>query len=770
MDRDSTTDKKAFLSLSISNYALIFLFIVATFFTGIGLYAYSSIEQARSNIQQNNRLAADEELKQSVSYLMDTVGLVTKQIPNWDEVFQQLENPAYYSYWRKYRLLSAGILPDYIESAEVFDRNGNALAILSDSVFPPRINVKSLQPMLVLDDDTINLVVYFPIKRSVKNGGIEGYLGLRLPFIKTLLKYYRFRFIDTDTLVKSDTENLQIPLDESVSVLSFELKSSPEATTMMEIVKATVIQLASIVGILCLLFYFLMVYLLGKPLVEISEYIDKLLHSNPGNLTGGVNARFPVAELEKVRSSLNTYRSDLEKAQGDIDEKNQELWVLAHHDTLTGMLNRRAFELEWSNSKQLLSRRRVGIGLILFDINHFKAINDSYGHQVGDEVLRAISACIQKALRNSEKLYRIGGDEFAAIIIGSSPEDELVLSQRCIDFVEANDFTTLGVKETVRIGCGISHCQADEIDKLNNLQWQADVAVYQAKRPGIRRPVLFSDEMADGTEAVFSSWISNAVYEAVTNGTGIEIHYQSIVNTHTHDVAYFEALLRIRYEGELVPPSHIFPIVTTRRMETEMDRAIIARVEEDLSKEYIPLGSGVSINLSGESVAHKDVVEWLMPLTDYTQRYYIVVEVTETSLITQMSSAARNLTMLRKLGFKVALDDFGSGYSSLRYLTSMPVDIVKFDISLIQGMMDDRLRKLVEEMAAMLIGLGYDLVAEGIETEALLKIVNAAGFNLSQGFLFSKPTRNRRQLKASMSPSLSEIKKAISTNSHLKLL
>jgi EAL domain-containing protein (putative c-di-GMP-specific phosphodiesterase class I) len=237
------------------------------------------------------------------------------------------------------------------------------------------------------------------------------------------------------------------------------------------------------------------------------------------------------------------------------------------------------------------------------------------------------------------------------------------------------------------------------------------------------------------------------------------MHYQPIVYTGTGNVAYYEALLRIRYEGELVPPSHIFPIVTMRQMEHALDRTVIDKVHEDLVQQFIPAGSGISINLSAESVGHKDVVEWLMPLTDFTQSYYIVIEVTETSLITQISSAARSLTILRKLGFKVALDDFGSGYSSLRYLTSMPVDIIKFDITLIQGMMDDRLGKLVEKMASMLNGLGYDLVAEGIETEELLDKVKAAGFNLSQGFLFGQPTRDRKKISAVGASPISAINK-----------
>jgi len=749
--------KKSFFPLSISNYALIFLFLATALITGMGFYAYSSIGQARENIHANNRLAADEELTQAVSFLMNSVNTISAQVTNWDELFQQLDNPAYYSYWREYRLLKADVLPGYVESAEIFEANGNVLAELSNSKFPLHIDVTTLTPQLDLQDSSASLIVYMPIKRGSRNDEVEGYLGLRIPFIKTLVNLYHFRYIDINKLNVSAAENRLIPLDEVASVLSYRLISSPEVETMMTIVNKTVIQLAAIVGILCLGFYFLMVYLLGKPLLEISEYIDKLLHTDPGSLTGGTNAYFPVAELEKVRTSLNKYHADLEKAHSDLDEKNQELWLLAHHDTLTGMLNRRAFEAEWHNSRELLSRRRLGIGLILFDVNHFKAINDSYGHQVGDEVLIAISSCVQKVLRKAEKLYRIGGDEFAAIIIGSRPEDELELAQRCIDAVEENDFTKMGIRETVRISCGIAHCQADELDRLNNLQWQADVAVYQAKRPGVTRPVLFTDDMADGTEAVFSSWMSNAVYEAVTHGTGIEVHYQPIVNNCSQDVAYFEALVRIRHENEMVPPSHIFPVVTARQMETQMDRSIIAKVQQDLSSQFIPSGSGVSINLSAESVAHKNVVEWLSPLTGFTRSHYIVIEVTETSLITQISSAVRNLEILRKLGYKIALDDFGSGYSSLRYLTSMPVDIIKFDISLIQGMMDDRLKTLVEEMAGMLIGLGYELVAEGIETDELLQKIIAAGFHRSQGYLLGKPTRDKELINQKITPALTEV-------------
>ena len=138
-------DKKTVFPLSINNYALLFLFVVVAFFSSIGVYAYSSIEEARTNIHHNNRLAAAEELNQSVAHLVNTVTALQKHISNWDELFQQLDNPAYYSYWREYRLLKADILPDYIDNEEVFDRNGRALAFMTDSVFQEKIDITSIE-------------------------------------------------------------------------------------------------------------------------------------------------------------------------------------------------------------------------------------------------------------------------------------------------------------------------------------------------------------------------------------------------------------------------------------------------------------------------------------------------------------------------------------------------------------------------------------------------------------------------------------------------
>ena len=153
-------------------------------------------------------------------------------------------------------------------------------------------------------------------------------------------------------------------------------------------------------------------------------------------------------------------------------------------------------------------------------------------------------------------------------------------------------------------------------------------------------------------------------------------------------------------------------------------------------------GSGVSINLSGPTIINKNIPEWLAAFRPLLTDYRIVLEVTETALITQVAIASEHLSQLRDQGFEIALDDFGSGYSSFRYLASMPVDTVKFDISLIRSLADDSQRRIVEHLVAMISEIGHRLVAEGIEDEDTLESVRQAGFTLGQGYFFGRPSES----------------------------
>ena len=244
------------------------------------------------------------------------------------------------------------------------------------------------------------------------------------------------------------------------------------------------------------------------------------------------------------------------------------------------------------------------------------------------------------------------------------------------------------------------------------------------------------------------------MFEAIRDSDLIELSYQAVMRLPLVRKEYVEALARIRVNGELIRPDAIFPIVQARKLDADFDLSVIRAVTRDLGNGQLPAGQGVSINLSAPSIVNAHVVDAMLQLVSSERDRKIVVEITETALITQMETASANINLLRKAGALVALDDFGSGYSSLRYLATMPVDLVKFDISMVRLLEHGEARQklILEEIAGMVITAGYELVAEGIETREQLDKIIGLGFTHAQGFYFGWPGEEV-ELRLSSSPS-----------------
>jgi EAL domain-containing protein (putative c-di-GMP-specific phosphodiesterase class I) len=246
--------------------------------------------------------------------------------------------------------------------------------------------------------------------------------------------------------------------------------------------------------------------------------------------------------------------------------------------------------------------------------------------------------------------------------------------------------------------------------------------------------------MTENTDVLFSSSINNLVFKAMENDDLIEMHYQPISNLETDKVDYYEALLRIKDHDKLVMPSTIFPIIAERRLEAEFDAVILGKITKDIAQGKIPAGTGITFNVSGPGLIDAQVQEKINALAAYLPQYKLIVEVTETALITQLHVASKILNGLREQGFLIALDDFGSGYSSLSYLSNMPVDCVKFDISLVRQLLEgSRQSIIIENLATMVIKAGYDLIAEGVESKDVLAKLKEIGFKRGQGYFFGMP-------------------------------
>ncbi len=723
--------------LSILHYSVLFAAAALLLFAAFGWLTATELRTLRANVEQSNLKQANQELERAIDRVRDEAGKVAAGFAAWQEVRQQLQAPQYYAYWRNHRMMSAGILPDFVTNAAIYGPEGRALDSHGNGLLPA-----SLDPAALGDQLTLGPAPQLLFFRPVAEAGTDrvlGFVGLRAPFFPLLYRLNRFRIIDTDTLRLRAVDAEQIAAAQMLPAFDYQLLANPETAAMEQLMTTALIKVGVVLGLVTLLFYPALVYLVARPLHIIGQHLDHLKQSTGGMLLRQLHHRLPVAELEKIRRSLNEYQSQLYEVHSNLDEKNRELWALAHRDPLTGVANRRALEDYWESIRDLSTTLHFPLCFALLDINHFKAINDSYGHQVGDQVLLAVAENIARVLGSHHHVYRLGGNEFATLLADFGPEQALRLAEDCQAAVAEHPFEHLGIEEPIRISVGLACLEAGKTPDLQLLQRRADVAMYIAKRPGGRQVVLFTPELNADARGLFSSWASSAVYEAIASGQGLTIFYQPIVDLDAERIRYYESLVRIESENELLLPSEIFPLVEARKLESELDRAILRRILADLDKGKPPLKTGISINISGPTIVLPEIRDWLRPFRDYMQNYYFVVEITETALITQLGAAQDNLRALQQMGFSVALDDFGSGYSSLRYLAGMPVDIVKFDISLVHSLREQPQRQIVLGLAKMIEEVGYALVAEGIEDRATLDLVRKAGFQYAQGNYLGRP-------------------------------
>lgn len=726
---------------TIQMYAFGFIIFMSLVFGIIGWSMQHKLNTIRDEGSSRNHQAALAELGHVFRLISNDVQKNAELIAKQDETKHQFFNADYYQYWRDNRILSATAQAKYLLAVELYTAKGKSLAERTTADMPKLITALDMASFVSHQNGRYFLYLFYPVKIDEANPtSLYGYIGYKLDLIQALKTEQRFSYANIESLNLKIKDNEKIPFDEIMSNVEFSLIPNTENLALAASVEKFQRQMLFSMIVLYFLFYLLLSSVLSAPLRRLSLHIDELRRGRGGLLTKQYTRSLPMAELEKVRISLNDYQSKLEEMHLSLNEKNDELWQLAHHDPLTGIYNRRGFEEDWKHMLSVSSGHRLGVALILFDCDHFKAINDTYGHPTGDQLLQAITLTLQNTLRHGDRLYRIGGDEFATLFLDIDLPLALHTAERCIEAISLYDFTSMGIKEPVRISAGMAYATGTDTERLTALPKQADVAMYHAKRPGKNKIAVFEPSMTENTDIIFSNSVNNLVFKVMENDELIEMHYQPISNLATGRTDYFEALLRIKDGDHLMMPSTIFPVIAERRLEAEFDAVILGKIAKDLAQGKIPAGTGITFNVSGPGLINPIVQDKIDALASYLAQYKLIVEVTETALITQLHVASTILNRLRQKGFLIALDDFGSGYSSLSYLSNMPVDCVKFDISLIRQLLEgSRQSIIIENLATMVIKAGYELVAEGVESEEILAKIKEIGFKRGQGFLLGRP-------------------------------
>jgi diguanylate cyclase (GGDEF)-like protein/PAS domain S-box-containing protein len=426
----------------------------------------------------------------------------------------------------------------------------------------------------------------------------------------------------------------------------------------------------------------------------------------------------------------------------DLQERKaleQKLTFQAFHDPLTRLANRSLFR---ERVEHALDRRRVTTLSVLFiDLDNFKTINDSLGHAAGDHVLVETAHRVRSTLRTEDTAARLGGDEFAVLMEDADVTAAARVAER-IRLALGVPFWVLGQEVYVSASIGIAVRQ--EGDTANELLRNADVAMYTAKTKGKARFEIFEPAMHD---AVVARLGLEAELRRAIEHQEFVVYYQPIVRLESGEVIGAEALVRWQHPTRgLVPPLEFIPLAEETGLIVPLGGWILRQACHQLAEWQKLRGGGepfvMNVNLSSRQLVREAIAEEVAAAVDESgiRASWLVLEVTETVLMADPVAAASALGHIRDLGVRVALDDFGSGYSSLSHLRRFPIDIVKIDKSFVDdvggsGVESAIARGIIELGRAMHL----ETVAEGIEHDGQAEALRSLGCDLGQGFFFARP-------------------------------
>jgi len=422
-----------------------------------------------------------------------------------------------------------------------------------------------------------------------------------------------------------------------------------------------------------------------------------------------------------------------------IASGEDELYNLAYNDSLTGLPNRRAFDEKLR--EYISSNRCKRFALAVIDLDNFKGINDTKGHECGDAVLREVARRWNKISTDKEFLARQGGDEFIIIVRDFYEESELVpIMQKYLDALSDEIVANKNcfyVSASFGLACYPFHANNEE-----KLFRYADMAMYQSKISKTDKIKVFDISMVAPVE---NEYLYDRLIRANLSAESFELVYQPQYKASTHELRGFETLIRMKDDyGRYINPDLFIPYAEKSKLIIDIDRWIL----NNALKQMRPLvrmknaDFTLSINISALHIQDEslfDDIAAALVESDFPSKN-LEIEITETTLVSSVTDAVKLLNKIKKLGVKVALDDFGTGYASLSNLSELPIDMIKIDkIFMDKMLLDTKYRSFVEAIISIGHIFGFDVISEGVEYEIQLDVIKQMGCDYIQGFLWGKP-------------------------------
>ncbi|BCV65184.1 GGDEF domain-containing response regulator [Shewanella carassii] len=429
-----------------------------------------------------------------------------------------------------------------------------------------------------------------------------------------------------------------------------------------------------------------------------------------------------------------------------LRQSHEKLKELAEHDSLTKLVNRYGFELCLNRTLSQVKRHQDMLAVILLDLDDFKGINDTLGHQVGDVLLVEVANRLSAALREGDLIARLGGDEFVVLVTESENRYfPMVVANRLQQAFE--EPFPLGEHE-VLIGASIGIAvYSDLVCDSSELLKCADIAMYRAKKMGRNQIQFYSEELA--REVRFRNRIEMGLRTALERDE-FRVFYQGKFDAITGELLGMEALLRWQHpEDGLLAPDSFLPIAEEIGLVDEIGEWVLAQACAQTVKwlaMLTPRGKqlSVAVNLSPSQIIRETLYQTIVRVLQQSglPATQLELELTENALIEEPLELAKVLERIASLGVVLSLDDFGTGFSSLEHIKYFPINVLKIDKSFVASVeQDERGKRLLSALINFANGFNVVSVAEGIETEAQAQFCRERGCNLLQGYLYCRPIR-----------------------------
>jgi diguanylate cyclase (GGDEF)-like protein len=427
----------------------------------------------------------------------------------------------------------------------------------------------------------------------------------------------------------------------------------------------------------------------------------------------------------------------------DDVKKQKQIEYLAYHDPLTGLINRTYLKEELKVLLNLANRNNKKFALVFIDIDNFKYVNDTFGHDVGDMLLVEVSNRLKNLLRGSDIISRIGGDEFV-LILNNITDTQCI--NKIMDKIKYNINKPVHIKNKkleITFSAGVSIYPDDATNPTDLLKF-ADIAMYESKKKGKNKYSFITDDLKKDINEYYV--IVNELKDALKKDNELILYFQPKVDVNEKKVVGVEALIRWNHPRRgLLTPFHFIEIAEKANLINLIDDYVLEKgiktLKEWESNEFLK-NLTMAINISANKFNEKNLTEHLKKLIE---KYKInpsklQIEITETLSMQNIYYTIETLKKIKSLGVKIALDDFGTGYSSLNYLKELPFDVLKIDQTFVRDLLENKddlaITKMIVEISRILNKIN---VAEGVENKEILEIITNVGVSIIQGYYFSKP-------------------------------